>query len=287
MKDLKITDRMLENAKSNKCVGWLYLDPVQFLSLTVTDHNVYDWIKKELPHTKTVDDYNSYETLMPWLDVDMHTGKVVGHEGRHRAAACIKSGSKRLPVAICLRDHGYPVYYTTPFEGDKSLVKVYVSKKDVPRVLVGQFVHRSLLIDTAHLHEFWASHNTKSSFLVRATTRAHLDRLKPVMARIVQTSKPTTATSCWAQCCRDAHTQNMHLGNLLIFGEPGASQILHAILCKPDGSVVKDTFKAAGGLYDPSKKAYARPNTGGETGWTLWPLVESIPLEELWTFPIN
>lgn len=157
---------MLQNAKSNKSVGWLYLDPVQFLSLTVTDHNVYDWIEQELPHTKTVDDYNSYETLMPWLDVDMHTGKVVGHEGRHRAAACIKSGAKRIPVSICLRDHGHACYYTEPNIDDrdspKRFAKKFVTKADVPRVLVGQFVHRSLLIDISHIHEFWASSNAST-----------------------------------------------------------------------------------------------------------------------------
>ena len=165
MNDLKITDRMLQQAKSNKSVGWLYLDPTQFLSLTVTESNVFDWIERELPETKSVADYNSYQTLMPWLDVDVETGKVVGHEGRHRAAACIKDSVKRLPVAIHLREHGSALYYRTE---NGSLKKRFVTKDDVPKVLIGQFVHRSLLIDTSHIHEFWASHNQVSStFLAR------------------------------------------------------------------------------------------------------------------------
>ena len=157
---------MLENAKSNKSVGWLYFDPVQFLSLTVTNHNVYEWIEQELPHTKTVEDYNSYETLMPWLDVDVKTGKVVGHEGRHRAAACVKSKVNRLPVALCLRDHGHPLYYRQPFINEnnnpKQLQKVFVTKEDVPKVLVGQFVHRSLLIHPEKMQEFWAKFNASN-----------------------------------------------------------------------------------------------------------------------------
>lgn len=285
MSDLKITDRMLENSKSNKSVGWLYLDPVQFLSLTVTDHNVYDWIKKELPHTKTIDQYNSYETLMPWLDVDMHTGKVIGHEGRHRAAACIKSGVKRLPVSICLRDHGYPVYYRQPnisdHESPKQLEKVFVTKKDVPRVLVGQFVHRSLLIDTNHLHEFWASHNAAN---ITSNSAHNLDRVVKQMEDLIQGKELPGAHNCWQTVARFVRTHSLQTGNVLLFGDDngnGALYVTHAILQDPNGAVLVDTNKSRG-HYDPSKKGYWL-----NVEQDLNPLLKKIPVATLANPPVE
>lgn len=273
MSDLKITDKMLANAKTNKSVGWMYFDPVQFLSLTVTDHNVYDWIKKEIPDTKTVEDYNSYDIHMPWLDIDMHTGKVVGHEGRHRAAACIKSKVKRVPVALCLRDHGHPVYYE---ENHATNTKTFVSKKDIPKVLVGQFVHRSLLIDTSTVHEFWASHNT--SQVVEALTVTDLDRVKPVMSSLLQSGTPTSSNSCWALCCKFAHHHNLENGYLLVFGVDHSTQIYHAILTDLSGKVLVDTFNKKSGFYAPHLKAYRIPST---EGYKDIPLVAKLSIADL------
>lgn len=270
MSDLKITDRMLQNAKSNKCVGWLYLDPVQFLSLTVTDHNVYDWIEKELPHTKTIDEYNSYETLMPWLDVDMHTGKVLGHEGRHRAAACIKSGVKRLPVAICLRDHGYPVYYSQPFiddyENPKQLQKVFVTKKDVPRVLVGQFVHRSLLIDPSKMHEFWASYN--------ASTNIDADLVTAQISEIVHGVDRPGQFKPWETLARYIRNHSLTSGSVILFGS-SPTFITHAVLLNADRSPILNE-NSPSGYYLPSESAFRVTETDA-----LIPIVKQIPVASL------
>lgn len=274
MADLKITDKMLSTAKSNKCVGWIYLDPVQFLSLTVTDHNVFDWIEKELPHTKTVDDYNSYDTQMPWLDVDVHTGKVVGHEGRHRAAACVKSKVKRLPVAICLRENGYPVYYRQPYIDDrqnpKQLKKVFVTKSDVPKVLIGQFVHRSLLIDTNHMHEFWASHN--ASMAVTALNKK--DSVIKQIKEIAQGKSFHTSNNCWQQVGKYIEQHNVTAGTVILFGEP--DDVLHVILLDTRGKTLVDRNNKIG-YYDPSKKGY----TLLENPEHPMPIVESVPVPTL------
>lgn len=45
------------------------------------------------------DRYNS-EIRTPWLEVDMKTGKVMGHEGRHRLAGMLKSGYNSADIVI-------------------------------------------------------------------------------------------------------------------------------------------------------------------------------------------
>jgi hypothetical protein len=155
---------MLDNARGNKCVGWLNINPLDFLRLTTTKPNVFDWIKQEESDTKSLADYNSYAAsgksiLMPWLDVDMHTGKVLGHEGRHRAIAVYLANSHKFPTAICLRDRGYPVYYTQPYPDPMDLVKKFMTKDDVPKVFTGQFVHREVAVQTDTMKEFWADQN--------------------------------------------------------------------------------------------------------------------------------
>lgn len=164
MNSLTITPKMLDNARSNKCVGWLYLNPIDFLRLTTTKPNVFDWIKQEQSDTKSLAEYNGFTSSgdsihMPWLDVDRHTGKVVGHEGRHRAIAVYVADSRKFPVAICLRDRGYPIYYTRPYADTRSLVKNFLTKEDVPPVFTGQFVHREVAVPTKGVVEFWASYN--------------------------------------------------------------------------------------------------------------------------------
>ena len=79
---LKVSSEALETAKSNKCVGYIEMNPLDFIKLTVSG-SVFAWLDQEKEYTKTLDEYNSYNSrLMPWLDVDIHSGKVVGHEGK-------------------------------------------------------------------------------------------------------------------------------------------------------------------------------------------------------------
>ncbi len=163
---LIITDRMLSNAKTNKSVGWLFMNPLDFLRLTTQTTNVLDWIEQEVASTQNLFKYNKYAALgksvqMPWLDLDRFIGKVCGHEGRHRAAAVYKAGGRKLPVGLCLRERGYAVYYDTPADptDEYSLRKQFVTKEDVPKVLLGQFNNREVAIDTGSLTEFWADRN--------------------------------------------------------------------------------------------------------------------------------
>lgn len=167
--ELKITPTMISQAKGNKMAGMLRMYALDFLRLTVATPNVFDFIRDEVDHTKTVAQYNEFAATgksihMPWLDVDMHTGKVVGHEGRHRAMAVYKETSgHNFPVGICLRDRGYPAYYkevkVDPTEEDPYpfYKKIFVTKEDIPPVFIGQFVHREIKVDSSKMVEFWSN----------------------------------------------------------------------------------------------------------------------------------
>lgn len=164
-KEFKITHEMIKTATSNKCVGYVLLDPKDFLRLTIATHDVNRWLEEEKEYTKTLDEYNGYNMrLMPWLDVDIHSGKVLGHEGRHRAAAVIAAGGKTFPVALCLREGGYPLYYRTPYidvnNSDDQFKKVFLTKNDAPKILKGQYLDSVRVhVDTSKMKEFWAQRN--------------------------------------------------------------------------------------------------------------------------------
>jgi len=118
MSDLIVTQGMLDKAKAQGCLGWCYLHPKQFLDLSVPG-DVDKWIKEESDpeYTKTVDEYNQYVRMgssqqLPWLDVEFKTGKVIGHDGRHRAISALNCGSIKFPVALHYVQDGNTVKFT-------------------------------------------------------------------------------------------------------------------------------------------------------------------------------
>lgn len=123
---LRTTDRMLDNAIGNKSQLIVEMNPEDFLRLTVYDKEELEAIKQEaLPLIKynqwaKMGDNPAYEKFIsdlrgeqqygsvvhPFLRIEVKngaTGKVTGHEGRHRAAAILAKGGKTMPVAIALR----------------------------------------------------------------------------------------------------------------------------------------------------------------------------------------
>ena len=112
--------------------------------LTCDVPNIYAWIDKEKEQGQllTVEQYNDYAksgsiVVMPFLDIDLDKRKVVGHEGRHKAAALLdaEGPSARLKVAIYLKDRGHLVYYKEPNIDDKDhpqrFKKEYLSVNDI------------------------------------------------------------------------------------------------------------------------------------------------------------
>lgn len=98
-----------------------------------------------------LDDYNRFAeegeaNVPPFLRVDMETGKVRSHEGRHRAGALVREDPDALMwVAIEVLEDGYAVYYE---EDPKTYQKTrYLDETDVPAVFLGQFRPTEVEVD--------------------------------------------------------------------------------------------------------------------------------------------
>jgi len=142
--ELLITEKMRKRAKSFPAVGFIDIDPRDFLKLTTQDEKHLQYI---VFNAKPVEQYNQWvrdgEILVsPYLNVDMHTGRVCGHEGRHRAAALIRDESaKKMKVAVVLKDRGCS--RRDPYEEKgkpwTTAFRVrWLGAKDLPDALTGQ-----------------------------------------------------------------------------------------------------------------------------------------------------
>lgn len=161
MKTLLVTENMRERMKSNKAIGTLTLDPYDFLALTVSSTPMR-WVESE--STETIDQYNAWVRdgtikIMPFLEVDMDTGKVKAHEGRHRAAALLKERGLDMEVAIFLRKNGHLEYYTEPhiddYDHPKRFAKVYLGVNEVPNAFYGQFSSSRVSIYKRNFKNFY------------------------------------------------------------------------------------------------------------------------------------
>lgn len=143
---LHVNEHLLRVAKSNKAVAVIWMRPRDFLALTTLASD-NDWAREINGRpVQPIDAYNSYidvgETIiMPALRVAYrdngepnHTaGRVLSHEGRHRAAAVMNArGSARLAVAINLAVDWASTYHP-PGRYDR-----YLGLDDVPRLFLPQ-----------------------------------------------------------------------------------------------------------------------------------------------------
>jgi len=98
---LNLTDTHRESAVSNKMHSLVRMHPKDFLKLTTAHEGHYDEIKGA---ARSLGDYNKYSAEgsslnAPHLGVN-EKGKVVTHEGRHRAAALINAGHDSMHVYL-------------------------------------------------------------------------------------------------------------------------------------------------------------------------------------------
>lgn len=135
---LLVTDAQLRLARTNKAVAVIWMKPSDFLKLTTT-HEDTRWNESITGRpVKELDVYNRFTEsgeihVMPFLQVDLATGRVEGHEGRHRAAAVMNAGGARMPVAIILREGRRAVYYRE--QTVSPWTKTFLTHRDIPRVL--------------------------------------------------------------------------------------------------------------------------------------------------------
>ena len=146
---------VLSRMKSNKSIGMIQLPPLDFLKLTTPND---ERIEEIVDESSTLAQYNEWakervSLLSPWLDIScddqnqaekfQRLGKISGHEGRHRAAACLKYKCKWMPVALFAQFYGHN---TTSVYKDGKNVKVTLD--DIPNILISQF--RNFTLDITH-----------------------------------------------------------------------------------------------------------------------------------------
>lgn len=90
----------VDSRNDAKTRGFITRMPInEFLELTTRDNAMEDKIKAEAPKY-SAQKFDNPETLLPNLTVYPSEGKIVDHEGRHRAAALLAEGAKDMPVVI-------------------------------------------------------------------------------------------------------------------------------------------------------------------------------------------
>jgi hypothetical protein len=149
---LLTTPYQVGNMMDNKAIAFIPMWPVDFIRLTTPSEEALDEFISPDPDHKgdkmTVEDYNEaasagYVNLAPWLTVEMVTGKVKSHEGRHRMAALYRSNPETYGwVAIELTGpDGYRVYKIEPpwRPNEPRQPTRYLTVDSVPSVLHGQF----------------------------------------------------------------------------------------------------------------------------------------------------
>ena len=125
-KAYQLTDDNLQQIIDESISKWddhyaqLYISkisPDDFLELT-TDYNMYGYIKDEVKELDLAKVQGAkYVADMMYLDVDLETGLVNGHEGRHRMMALKNAGYKQVDIVVWPRNY------------DKYNAKEYTNKK--------------------------------------------------------------------------------------------------------------------------------------------------------------
>lgn len=125
-KSYQLTDNQINQVIDESVSQWddnyakLYMtkiNPNDFLDLTTSD-NMWVYIKDE---TKELDlpkiQNTKYVADMMYLDIDLETGEVRGHEGRHRMMALRNAGYKEVDIVVF------------PYNYEKYNAKEYTNKK--------------------------------------------------------------------------------------------------------------------------------------------------------------
>lgn len=135
--ELPITRAHLTFARGNKAVGFIRIKADDFLVLTTKTNEGIELIKRQAKSHYQYLYWSLKDIQPPMLKIERKTGQILGHEGRHRAAAGLAIRSDvEMWVAIILADEdGRAEYYDEPSLGSK----VYLGAKDIPQSLTGEF----------------------------------------------------------------------------------------------------------------------------------------------------
>lgn len=134
-----VTDIMKGRARSYYALGFIRIEPKDFLALTTGGLNFGNRVQRIYEDNRQRNfSYNDYEDMHkesqvvhPFLSVNVDTGEVTGHEGRHRAAAAVEAGED------------FYIYILPDYESKTQELKDDVLAGDgakyIPDVLSGQF----------------------------------------------------------------------------------------------------------------------------------------------------
>jgi len=123
------TEEQRKNAIDSKAIGFYPIKITDFLSLTTTKEQYNEILKKK--HKLSP----SY-AILPFVAFDVKTGKVTGHEGRHRAANMYQEGKTEMLIALYPepkhRDWKEDLSQLPSFlYGQSAAVKIPLNKKNI------------------------------------------------------------------------------------------------------------------------------------------------------------
>jgi len=127
---LIVTEHHVENMIDGHAVGFLPIRAGDFIELTIKTKPHWKVLRA---NAKPLDFYNEFALtgkirVPPFIKVQASTGRIVGHEGRHRAAALINEVGPDAEMwigLILVNDEYYVIRNVRP--------------EDVGRYLVGEF----------------------------------------------------------------------------------------------------------------------------------------------------
>ncbi len=138
-KTLQLAKNQLPRFRGMYAAFVVVMRPEDFLELTTGSREELESIKaRKFPYDKEKFDdvlgdyesitYNRFE--IPFLLVKFPSGRVVGHEGRHRAAMVLRDGGKSLPVMICPREEDTHIVTNHFVDQEKPWIDGYYDEED-------------------------------------------------------------------------------------------------------------------------------------------------------------
>lgn len=143
------TTKMINKAKKLGAIGMMRITPDVYLKLT--SHEWRDKIRKE---ALEVEDYNALIQggkidCVPYIRITK-SGKVVGHEGRHRAQAIEDAGGKFIEVALILAENPH----STSKKDRYIPLEEEIEISDIPNLWKAQFSELKLPVNLGTFKPF-------------------------------------------------------------------------------------------------------------------------------------
>lgn len=147
------TSKMVQNTKALGAIGTFKIDPEVYLNLTSNKSR-----QKIEQEALEIEDYNAFIqvgaiTTLPFIKILLN-GKVVGHEGRHRAHAVESVGGQYIEVALIIMTKDPKATDNTPRKLRYIPYKGKFTLADVPGVWTAQFSSQKYPVRLMNFRKF-------------------------------------------------------------------------------------------------------------------------------------